>query len=279
MYKELNAKIAQAQEDIAKHKELQNAVILLEREKESLQYNVSLLSNKLRKEKKDSANISAEYDLAKQKLASVQQKIDTYNEEKTEFSGSESELACLCDKKKAFLLDNPSQAPKAFIETYDKCETLAVDKKDLSEALGQLGQLNESVEKVEVCFNSAFFLAKPQGVRGLYLKEAKESYINDALRSIRTFNKQISSFNEAYINTRIGTKIKLKSLGFDSESLIKIMTWYQTIKNKRIAKNIILTIKSEINEITSKLISLQPEVQNDYLSYIRQLDSIIQDLK
>jgi len=279
MYTELNKKIKSAQEDIAKYKELQNTVILLEREKETLQYNANLLYKKRRNQKKNAVNTNAKHDLAKMELTRIQQQIDAHNAQKKELSHGEHELACLCEKKKTLLLNNLSQAPQGFIEATKKCENLKANEKDLNEASEQLKQLLVSLEEVEISFNRAFYCNKPNGVYGFYHTFAKEPSINEALRSIRNFNNQIKCFTETYINTMIGARIKFDSLSFDSETLIKIMTWFQTRKNKRIAENIILAIKSALNEILSELISLQSEIKNDSKTYKRQLKDIILNLK
>ena len=149
----LTKKIKSAYEGIARKRELENAVILLEREKEPSENKMGCLLHSLKTQENNSlklkrktshkidrqldirlkeataktASAKEEYESVNKELERIKQEINLYKKELNSLSNIQDIFKQLCNDKINFLISNPSLAPETFLEKVDKNKKLKGD--------------------------------------------------------------------------------------------------------------------------------------------------------
>ncbi|MBT3318278.1 MAG: hypothetical protein HN948_00035 [Clostridia bacterium] len=250
MYKELNGQIEQAQENIARHKEYKNAVLLLELEKNPIEQKADLLYEKFRKEnldveklqkmsfkkaiytllsqlverteqeKREALSAKIKYDFAKKELDDIQQRIDLHRGAQNKLADCQEEYDSLYNQKKELLMNQSPQMAQILMDKSEQLNKLVFTERSTRKALDYSRQARASLD------NAAFFLDKAQawaaweGRRGHIIRAIKESYLEDMQGAVFSASRHLRSFNQKLADIGITSDIKITSTYFEADSIL-----------------------------------------------------------
>ena len=304
----LDKKIKSAKGGIERKKELENAVILLERKKEPIENKVGCLLHNLKTQENNSlklkrktshkidrqldirlkeataktASAKEEYESVNKELERIKQEINLYKKELNSLSNIQDIFKQLCNDKINFLISNPSLAPETFLEKVDKNKKLKAIEENLQYTLTQGRQLSVMLKYLDKSFDKAINCAILQrDIYGRKMPFLSEDTVKSAILDSKSIIYNIVIKAEL-LNTALkafDSFIKLGQFYFDDKSLIEFLEFYHTWKTKKEGKCIILKAKTELDIIINNISNLLSEVTKDTRKYKSQIqDTLLQSI-
>lgn len=292
MYTELNQKLKEAQQGIARKRKLQSILKRLdwerylskEREetlfkqlqKENIDvdklenlslkkviYSIfSMLVERTEKEKKEALEAKMKYDLARKELNDIDEKIKAYKVELDKYTDIKQQYDNLFNQKRELLKQESPETAHWIIETVKKINELTYTVKETKEAIEAGEQALFSIDRCRVLLQQAKDWAWWEPRRSLVIRAVKEFYLEDTQNAIWKTSSLIRSFNEELTDIGVQSHIQVEDVFFEPETLYEEFFWRSSEREKMdIAKSSLNTTRLTIAGVIKSLKKLNTKAK------------------
>ena len=291
MYQELNEKIKQAQQGIARLHKVNSMLAALESEQKTILDKTNMLKGIMEKEKSDVEKLEntsitsvfysilgsldthideerkealaakLKYDQAVRDLEDVQYQISKFVSERTTYSNCQKEYDRLYAQKKEEMLKESGETSQELLELTERLNLSEINLKEIDEALGKGRQVLDSLGRALDSLNRAEGWGTWDLFGGGLISDlAKHSNIDDAKSEIENTQKLLREFKTELVDVNISSGVTIETDGFAKFADFffdgLIADWFMQSRINS-SQESVHTVRSQVSEIVESLAHLQ----------------------
>ena len=309
MYQELNEKIKQAQQGIARLHKINSMLENLEMEQKALldktnvlkeiaekeRFDVEKLENTsvasvfysilgsldthIDEERKEALAAKLKYDQAVRDLEDVRYQISELVSERTAYDNCQNEYDRLYVLKKGEMLKESGEIAQELLEFTERLNLSEINLKEIEEALDKGRQVQSSLERVLNSLNRAEGWGTWDLFGGGLLTDlAKHSNIDDAKSEIENTQKKLRQFKTELVDVNISSDVTIeiddfaKFADFFFDGLIA--DWFMQSKINS-SQESINTVRSQVSEIVESLEHLKKQETHTVDKLKSEIDALV----